>query len=54
MHRFLCWLLSHRWEEVSRRNTMDLDHTEYRCTRCGEEAGGAAGLFIPPKRPPPF
>lgn len=51
MNRFLCWLFGHRWQEVKRRMTMDLDHVEYRCLRCDAEVGGADGLVQVPNRP---
>lgn len=47
----LCWIFGHKWREASRRYTTDLDHVDYKCDRCGEKAGGPAGLFVPPKRP---
>lgn len=47
----LCWLFGHRWRETSRRHTSDLDHVEYKCARCGDEAGGADGLLVLEKRP---
>jgi len=30
---------------------MDLDHVDYVCANCGEEAGGADGLLVLPTRP---
>lgn len=50
MNRFLCWLLGHRWREVNRRHASDLDHVEHRCSRCGEEDGGAEDLLKLKKR----
>ncbi|MGP1691894.1 MAG: DUF1660 family phage protein [Giesbergeria sp.] len=48
--KFLCWLLGHKWREISRRHTKDLDDVEYKCARCGDEAGGSVGMLRLPKR----
>lgn len=49
--KLLCWVLGHKWLEINRRHTKDLDHVDYKCTRCGYEASGADGLLVLPKRP---
>lgn len=49
--KLICWIFGHWWKEVNRRNTMDLDHVDYRCVICGDKAGGADGLLVLPKRP---
>lgn len=51
MKKFLCWIFCHRWRQIHRRHTMDLDHVEYKCSCCHDEAGGADGLLVLPKRP---
>lgn len=49
--KLLCWIFGHKWKEVNRRYTMDLDHVDYKCARCGSEEGGSHGMHVLPKRP---